>query len=61
MGYIIKIRKIIASQEINGIENSFSSTSEDEGPSNNSMGSNNTSTSGWNELNPQVRLLLMFL
>lgn len=60
MGDIIKIRKIIESQEINGLESSFSSTSEAEGPINNSMGGNNTSTSGWNELNPQVRLLLMF-
>lgn len=58
---IIKIRKIIGSQEINGLESSFSSTLETKGPTNNSMGGNNTSTSGWNELNPQVRLLLMFL
>lgn len=58
---IIKIRKIIGSQEINGLESSFSSTLETKGPTYNSMGGNNTSTSGWNELNPQVRLLLMFL
>ena len=59
MDDIIKIQKIIASQKINGLESSFSSTSEAEEPISYSMEGNNTSTtSGRNELNPQVRFLL---
>lgn len=51
MGDIIKIRKIIESQEINGLESLFFSILEVEGFINNLMGGNNVSIFGWNELN----------